>query len=327
MKLVATLTLFLASWFSVCAQHQVNQLLFDHAQSTPEEISEDFEELVEYLIKPTTSELEIATVLAYWVMINIEYDVEAFANNTHGNETWTTVFFDKKAVCSGYSTLYAEFCRYVGIPNFEVRGFAKGFKKTDKNPFTATNHGWNVILIDNKYHLLDLTWASGYLKKTGDQLSFVKKIRFSEVFADPKEFVEKHLPGQPRWQLLEHPISMRSYYANEQYEEMLDPSAPYYNYDDSIQAYSQLSIYDRMIKDANDAYNLHPIPDELAIWYDIAAHGFSTSPFDEKQLKKGKKYYRLAKDIYLSLAPEYGSAADNCEKGIKYIDYRLSSGR
>ncbi len=327
MKLIAILTISLASWFTISAQHQLDQKLFEHAENVPTEVSQDLDDLIDYLIEPTNSKREIATVFAYWIMLNIDYDVDAFANSTYGEETWTTTFVDRKAVCAGYSKLYQEFCRRVGIESYLIRGFSKGFKKTNENPFNATNHGWNIIELDGKYELLDLTWASGYLKKSDGKISFERDMRLSEIFADPEQFVERHLPGQPRWQLLENPITMRAYYSMETFEEMSATEMPYFNFQDSIAAYRELNLYDQMIKDADDAYEFHPIPDELAIWYDIAAYGFSTLPYDERQLIKGKKYYQIAKEIYLSLEMDYTQAAANCEKGIKYIDYRLKSGR
>lgn len=66
----------------------------------------------------------------------------------------------KIGVCSGYSELYKKMCNQAGIKCEVIEGYIK------TEPFQigrigVLDHAWNVLIIDNKHHYLDLTWSSG----------------------------------------------------------------------------------------------------------------------------------------------------------------------
>ncbi len=58
-------------------------------------------------------------------------------NNAYG------ALVDGLAICSGFSHAVAEACNYLGIPNFYIDN---------------ESHVWNMVYIDNKWKMLDVTW-------------------------------------------------------------------------------------------------------------------------------------------------------------------------
>jgi len=59
----------------------------------------------------------------------------------------------------------------------------------------------------------------------------------------PSEFIESHMPFDPLWQLLEYPVTHDQFYSGNVYKK---PGAPYFNFADSIAAYTQMDSLQRL---------------------------------------------------------------------------------
>jgi hypothetical protein len=99
----------------------------------------------------------------------------------------------KKAVCDGYARLFKSLCNYAGIRCEVVSGLAKSSVDGKLEP-----HAWNVVRFDNKWHLVDPTWASGYVIDT-----FTKKLDTFYYLTPPEKMFINHLPNEQRWTLLD----------------------------------------------------------------------------------------------------------------------------
>ena len=88
------------------------------------------------------NQIDRTWVIFYWNSQNIRYDihVDAYFNNQIGLQDASSVLQSGKAVCEGYSSLYAELCTKTGIECRKVDGYWKGlgfdmrqtkFDKTD----------------------------------------------------------------------------------------------------------------------------------------------------------------------------------------------------
>jgi transglutaminase/protease-like cytokinesis protein 3 len=108
----------------------------------------------------------------------------------------------RKTYCEGYARLFKSLCDHAGI----VAEIITGYARTDMNRLESSfrsNHSWNAVRIDSVWHLLDVTWASGYITMfSGD---FVKKYDDYYFLTDPAEFIKHHLPDDIRWTLLDDP--------------------------------------------------------------------------------------------------------------------------
>jgi transglutaminase/protease-like cytokinesis protein 3 len=90
-----------------------------------------------------------------------------------------------------------------------IFGTAKGIGDDDRR--SASNHGWNAVNLDGKWELVDATWGGGGATKVDGKLVHVKELDMRYLFADPADFSIDHFPEQKKWQLLDKPISKRTF--------------------------------------------------------------------------------------------------------------------
>lgn len=103
------------------------------------------------------------------------------------------------AVCDGYARLFHTLCSFAGIRSEVIVGFARGNANKPTRRF-GVNHYWNAVAINNKWYLLDATWASGYISANGDQ--FIRDYDDRYFLTPPEIFIRDHYPDDPRWTLL-----------------------------------------------------------------------------------------------------------------------------
>ncbi|MCC7297416.1 MAG: hypothetical protein IT244_03710, partial [Bacteroidia bacterium] len=126
------------------------------------------------------SQKELATVYSYYLINNIDYDCNSFISGNIDDISSSDILVQRKAVCYGYSKVFSDLCNSSGIHCYIVKGMSKGFSYTQGKVPVESNHSWNVIKIDSQYHLIDLTWAAGYVAYEGKTLKFIRE-------ADPKQ--------------------------------------------------------------------------------------------------------------------------------------------
>src|SRR6185503_17577227 len=72
----------------------------------------------------------------------------------------------------------------------------------------AVNHTWNAVYLDSTWHLLDVTWASGFVSFANE---YVKKFNEFYFLTPPDQFIRDHYPEDLRWTLLNDPPVYREY--------------------------------------------------------------------------------------------------------------------
>ncbi|MEO9485042.1 MAG: transglutaminase domain-containing protein [Ekhidna sp.] len=294
-----------------------NKKIFDYVSQAP--ASKNIDELVEYLENGAFSKQELAEALAYWMMLNIQYDIESFVNNTLQPSDWQTTFSSRKAVCSGYSELYKELCFRTGIWCQVINGYAKGNGFVDDGIFERPNHAWNVIELNGVFHLMDITWASGYVNLEMGQWKYVKISRSKFLFVEPEKFIESHLPCQRRWQLLNQPITMKDFKQFKAFKKMNESPTEYYHYEDSIAHYMDLSPVDKKIKNLQEMMLVNPKDVDIPFHYERIAFILSKRIESEEELKKSKKFYQLAEELHREPLDKF-----RCKRGIEYVEFCLA---
>ena len=93
-----------------------------------------------------------------------------------------------KAVCEGYSTLFKVLCDELNIKSKVVTGGSKT-RISDIGKRYYSDHAWNMVFIENKKYLLDVTWGAGAF---GNR--FAKNVDYFYYFTNPKLFLKKHYP-------------------------------------------------------------------------------------------------------------------------------------
>ncbi|HEY1194624.1 transglutaminase domain-containing protein [Flavobacterium sp.] len=169
------------------------------------------EKLAERIEKDFDSEAERARAIYSWMAFNIKYDYNAFLNPpkvqgfSYSSEAEKQrkikqlndnliqkAFKSQKAVCEGFTALYQNLAEQLGLKCEIIRGDSKTNLRDIGRKTTSSNHAWNMVLIDKKWRLLDVTWGQGYYDSSkGRMVADFDPIYFD---TDPDYFFAKHFP-------------------------------------------------------------------------------------------------------------------------------------
>jgi hypothetical protein len=153
--------------------------------------------------------IDRAWIVFYWVSQNITYDVEAYFSGNIRHQTPDDIFASGKGVCDAFGTIFEILCKAVQIECKKISGYAKGCSfKIEQKSFARTNHAWNVIRLEGHWYLIDSTWGEGFLKTNKCHRKELNPFYF---LVHPEQMIYRHLPEDPKWQLLMSPISMADF--------------------------------------------------------------------------------------------------------------------
>ena len=162
-----------------------------------------------------------------WLSENIRYDLKEFYNPTTKrisfqykdeaekqlklqqikdqivNETFTK----KKSVCEGYAQSFKKICDLLGIEATVIKGYARSFTNDIGKSPTNSNHAWNAVKLNGKWRLIDATWAAGYAINN----RWIKHYNNYYFYPNPLNLLRSHLPDETTWQMVEKPISSKTY--------------------------------------------------------------------------------------------------------------------
>ncbi len=114
------------------------------------------------------------------------------------------VLHRKIAFCDGYARLFKTLCDHAGIQAEIIFGYAR-------NNYTkkfAVNHTWNAVYLDSSWHLLDVTWASGFVSYANE---YIKQYNDFYFLTPPEQFIRDHYPEDLHWTLLPEPPVYREF--------------------------------------------------------------------------------------------------------------------
>lgn len=229
-----------------------------------------FDSIVGFVNTTFTSQEDKARAYYTWTALNISYDVEhmnelnlirVFNINTISSSGQKTpdVLRSKKAVCEGYANVMTDFCRASRIPCFTVCGYTKN----PDGEIPEILHAWNVLRIDSAWHMLDVTWSSGYVNPTNQ---FVKRFSNQYFLPRPKVFIKDHFPLDPMWQLLKNPFSKQDF----ERDSLTYSKSPTFNFPDSIRQYRTYSEKEQRLQDFIHYYRTDPTNRNYAYNLDVA---------------------------------------------------------
>ncbi|MDX2191297.1 MAG: transglutaminase domain-containing protein [Bacteroidota bacterium] len=145
-----------------------------------------------------TDEEKIRAIFVY-ISTHIVYDLGSFKKGISPDPNPELVIANRKAVCQGYSELFKKLCLMQNIPCEVLAGYSKGYGYRKGKKFKNTDHAWNAVKINDKWQLIDVTWGSGYVDENDNYIAQFTPTYFQQ---SPKQFILKHLPADPMWQLL-----------------------------------------------------------------------------------------------------------------------------
>jgi len=195
-----------------------------YGASVPESYDSDMDMLLEYLMRPAEDELEKSRLLYSWIATHVRYDDYGFNTGDYGDLSAEGVFYSRRAVCQGFAELFKVMGERAGLEIVLVIGYAKGITYRKGQPFDDTNHAWNVIKINKRWSLCDVTWGRGYGTAVNGKLVSVSE--FDDYWFDtpPDEFLFTHFPEDDRWLLSSIPVS------RSQFERLPHARASYFKF-------------------------------------------------------------------------------------------------
>lgn len=309
MKLYILLFVFILSSFSFAAKIPIH--LVEHADSIDKALTIRHQDLAEYLTIATSSDREKVLIFAYWIAKNIHYDKNEL-KRLDRNKIPREVLDNRRAVCGGYSNLFEQLCEDASILAYSISGYSHGkfFKRTLKNG--SLKHGWNVVYLNGKWELVDVTWCT----EDSKEKKFKENLELKWIFMDPLTFSQTHFPNDPQWQLLDQPKTKREFWSQQEEgnwkidsQNELKPLSELDKVDGRL-----ISIKSQFATDQNKKEYLNNL---LRLAWDCSGG----SGYDESKIKKGlsifqfselelnriqptfkkKKYYKMIKTgIYIS---------------------------
>ncbi|MCR4952454.1 MAG: hypothetical protein K6A43_00125 [Treponema sp.] len=125
---------------------------------------------------------EKARAIYAWICYHVDYDY------SYSNYSAENAYFDRLAVCDGYSKLVDKMCKAVDVDSVQWVGLVVNHTTYGK-AINKDQHAWNRICLDKntqQYFLLDATWGSAGTLST-------KKYMDDQWFdPDPCYFVTSH---------------------------------------------------------------------------------------------------------------------------------------
>jgi len=186
------------------------QNIDDYVLNIPEKEEKSIESLRNYLLKGSNNDFEKVRSACRWIAENIEYDIESYFKISQKRSYVSDILKARKAVCSGYSRLFEKLLTQSEIEVVTISGYGKGYRYSQGNKFSGTipNHAWNAVKIENKWYLVDVTWAAGGINKNK---RYVKEFDETYFLTPPEHFIFNHFPEEQKWQLLDKPISLEEF--------------------------------------------------------------------------------------------------------------------
>jgi transglutaminase/protease-like cytokinesis protein 3 len=209
-KKIAFIFFFLNYIFLCSAYSQKYNAIDNIVRKYPKHFSST-EELAAKIQKDFTSEYDKARAIYSWIAINIKYDYKAYlipqkpVQFSYRNEaekqkqielikekTWQKAFDSQKAVCEGFTLLYQRLASLVGLKSQVIRGDSKQLLTDIGREKLLSNHAWNIVQVDGKWILVDVTWGQGYYDSNKKvMVNYFNSVHFD---TDPKYFFAKHFP-------------------------------------------------------------------------------------------------------------------------------------
>lgn len=215
MKPLRVTFIFLLLAVMTFAQQETKYASVDKfVKSYPKKINsqQDLDKLIDAVNKNFTSPADKVRAAFFWISENIGYDSKAANDNISPvRNDITSLIQSGEALCSGYSTLMEYFCKKLNVECVTIHGSGRSlYTDIVLNPAKLiADHSWNAVKINGQWRLIDATWGSGYTDYATGQY---RKSRNDKFFlADPQNFVYKHFPLKPEWQLLDTPVTAQAF--------------------------------------------------------------------------------------------------------------------
>lgn len=165
--------------------------------------------LADSLTSRFPEEHQKARAIYRWITDNIAYDCKAYHNPGKRTDDYEEVLRRRQAVCAGYASLFKALCDYSGLDCEIIKGYVRNGYRGIGNEDIVENHAWNAVRLNDEWHLVDVTWGSGYTDEKVRR--FTKSYSDNYFLTDPKLFILSHYPNNKKWQLLDRTVTKKKF--------------------------------------------------------------------------------------------------------------------
>jgi len=277
------------------------------------------DKLSEYFEHTTVDQQETARKIFLWIAWNIDYDQQAMENRQPLDYTPEAVLSDRKSLCLGFAELFKVLCQESGLNARTIQGFAKGSGAEKDIEFQEHNHAWNGIMINEKWYLADVSWAStirSQIEKENKLAPGMANQYLLQYFKPvPEHFILTHLPEDPFWQLTPRKVTIGEFQSDGELirEKLaLNGGRSSIDYEKSIAAFDELDSLDRVIAYMERMVELPTNNDReyglgIAYYYKAQELAKSLNPSSGQrqvaQIQKIGHYYKKALDELAKVMP------------------------
>lgn len=159
--------------------------------STADLIYNKMKQVLRQIISDDMSDLEKATAIHDYLIMNVSYDYELSRINGSKNKKYNGhylegVFLDQKAVCDGYAKAFAALCNMEGINCVVVYG---------ESVRSSGGHAWNKVLIEDDWYIVDVTNDDCLINSSFEILTYncflIDEETYSELYtAENRTYLE-----------------------------------------------------------------------------------------------------------------------------------------
>jgi hypothetical protein len=188
------------------------QNIDNYARKCPTSVTQTTSSLADYLQKCCKTDIEKARAIYVWITENISYDNDSYNTGNYNDCSAEGVLHSRKSVCEGFSSLFLALGLKMNLEIRQISGYAKGYSYSPGNTFNHPNHSWNIIKINSKWKLFDVTWGQGFgYKDDTGKLACVKEFNEFWFNTDPYAFIFTHFPTDTTFSLIESPIGINEF--------------------------------------------------------------------------------------------------------------------
>lgn len=175
-----------------------------------------FTQLVRDLICPCETDLEKARAIFRWITVKDlnQLDVE----DTVNPESPLGLLRGIKYGTESYHDLFKRLCSYAGMFCEVIQGYSKGAgyrpgMRIEGNKF---RNSWTAVYISGSWCFINCNWGARHVKghhvqEDSEQQRFFYKCDEFYFVTDPEDHIYQHYPDEPKWQLLECPITLTEF--------------------------------------------------------------------------------------------------------------------
>lgn len=148
------------------------------------------------------NEAESAYLIFKWIIKNIDFDCLYQKRNDE-----TTTYNIGKGSFYGISHIFITMCKFLGLKADYIEGYTlSNIDNNNDKRMTKRDYGWNSVIIDNKYYLVDSIIDGAYRRLN------IFVFKNDNYFCPyPEFFIRAHLPLDNKWQLLKKTIDLETF--------------------------------------------------------------------------------------------------------------------